>query len=363
LDRVFPAFVARRHITVLPGWRAGAARRADLRDCSVVVPTVGREAEILRLLDALAALPDTPAEVVIVDAEPAHQLGSQLLSWRARRAAPFVLAYVECGPGLTRQRNVGIDISTRDFVFFLDPDIIPLSGYFAAIRRLFDADRQGCVGGIAGVVMNEMSPQLRRRARLRRAIGLLPRREPLLYDPAGLYTPRNFLNPFSGPRRVDVLPCCAAAWRREVFAANRFSCYFRDESEGEDVELSLRVGRSWTLLCCGDARARRDAGPESAADYETGRARVRNRYFVWKRHARPATRHVMRFWVTTIAGAAVQLLSFCLRPSRAAALRNASGILAGVLSCLTDPPHFKEPPARREDALEVETRRLVAQGD
>jgi GT2 family glycosyltransferase len=360
---MFPAFAARRHITVLPGWRAGAARQPALRDCSVVVPTCGREAEVLRLLDAVAALPDTPAEVVIVDADPGRQLGSQLLSWRARCRAPFVLVYVECPPGLTRQRNVGIDISTQEFVFFLDPDIVPLPGYFAEIRRVFDSDRHGCVGGIAGVVINEMSPTLRRRARLRRAIGLLPRREPLIYDPSGGHTPRTFLNPFSGLRRVDILPGCASAWRRAVFSTCRFSCYFHGDPDGEDLELSIRAGRSWTLLCSGDARVRRDASPEVPADYGAGRARLRNRFFIWKRHAHPATRHVVRFWVTAFAGAAIELLSFCLRPRRIAAVRNAVGILAGALSCLTDPPRFTEPPARREYALEIETRRRAAQGD
>jgi glycosyltransferase involved in cell wall biosynthesis len=370
LDRVFPAFAARRHITVLPGWRAPAAhgaaqpgaRRAALRDCSVVIPTVKREAEVARLLEAIGALPDTPAEVVIVDADPAHELGPQLLSWRAGRSVPFALAYVESPPGLTRQRNVGIDISTRDFIFFLDPEIVPLPGYFAEIRRVFGVDRDQCVGGVAGVVINEMSPQLRRRSRVRRAIGLLPRREPLIYDPSGGHTPRTFLNPFSGLRRVDILPGCACAWRREVFASHRFSCYFHEEADGEHIEMSLRAGRSWTLLCAGDARVRRDPGPERPAGYDAGRARLRNRYFIWKRHARPARRHVARFWITAVAGAAIEVLSFCLRPTRAAALRNAAGILVGALSCLTDPPHFAEPPARREYALEIETRRRVAQG-
>lgn len=317
----------------------------------------------MRLLDALLALPDTPAEVVIVDADPACELGPQLLSWRSLHPAPFVLAYVVAPGGLTRQRNVGIDISTREFVFFLDPDILPLPGYFNETVRVFESDRQRCVGGIAGVVINEMSPHLRGRSRLRRAIGLLPRTEPLLYHPSGGYTPRTFLSPFSGVRRVDILPGCCSAWRREVFEMHRFSPFFQSEPDGEDTDMSLRVERSWTLLCCGGARVRREPAPEISADFHVGRARVRNRYFVWKRHAKPARRHVTRFWMTAVAGAAIEMVSFCLRPSRSAALSNAAGIFAGIASCLTDPPHFVEPPACAEYVLEMETRCRIAQGD
>jgi hypothetical protein len=164
-------------------------------------------------------------------------------------------------------------------------------------------------------------------------------------------------------RRVDILPGCASAWRREVFADHRFSCYFQEDSEGEDIEMSLRAGRAWTLLCCGDARVRRDAASQIPAGHETGRARLRNRYFIWKRHARPGRRHLARFWISAAAGVAAEMLSFCLRPTRTAALRNAARILTGALSCLADPPHFAEPPARREYAIEADTRRRTAQGD
>src|SRR5689334_5248107 len=201
--------VRRTHITTLPGWRLPAARNGALDDCCLVVATYGRHQELLRLLDALLALPDPPAEVVIVDGHPSRALGDLLRSWAAGQAMPFELVYVESPVGLTRQRNVGVDISTRENVFFLDDDAVPLAGYFEEMRRIFAADTERCVGAIGGCVINEMERPVAGRWRLRFALGIVPRIEPMIYYPSGTHTPRGLLKPFSGVRRIDVMPGCA----------------------------------------------------------------------------------------------------------------------------------------------------------
>ena len=62
------------------------------------------------------------------------------------------------------------------------------------------------------------------------------------------------MEPFSGVRNIDVMPGCAWTLRREVFETERFSCFFEGYSQGEDLEMTLRVGRRWRLVCCGDGR-------------------------------------------------------------------------------------------------------------
>lgn len=350
MARAVPSFASRIHRTALPGWRAPSRKRPSLRDCSLVIPTCNRGGEVERLLETLLVLPDTPGEVVVVDGDPAGDLGDRLRDWSADTAAPFALVYVASPPELTRRRNVGIDISTRDFIFFLDPDAIPLPGYFNETRRVFEMDRLGCVGGVAGIVVNETQ----RRRRLHSALTLLPPLEPLLYHRSGVHTPRRFMKPFAGVRRVDVLPGSASAWRRDVFDADRFSCFFREHPEGEDVEMSLRAGRSWTLLCCGDARIQLTSLRRPGAAFHAGRAHIRNRYFVWKRHVqRPATRNTARFWCGATLSAAVELAA--LR------VRRAAGIVSGIVSCLTNPPRFVEPPARREYVLSADSVHTAAQ--
>lgn len=348
MPRVVPTFQARRHITALPGWRAPSRRRQGLRDCSLIIPTSGQWDDVERLLDALLSFSDTPGEVVIVDAEPSRALGLSLRRWVVRTAAPFTLVYAASPPGLTRQRNIGVDLATRDYVFFLDPAVLPLPGYFSISRRVFDFDSTRAIGGVAGVVVNERDSRAP---------------EPLVYSYSGSWTPRSYRNAFTGLRRVDVLPGSATVWRREVFLGHRFSCFFREHPDGEDVEFALRAGRSWTLLCCGDARVQRlpSADPR-VPGYEAGRARIRNRHLIWTRHvSRPAPRHTVKFWLNAGADAGRSLAAFCRRPWRIGHAAHAAGILAGVVSCLRDAPFFVEPPARREYLLVPETARLAAQ--
>src|SRR5881398_2405575 len=128
--------VRRTHMTTLPGWRVAAGKPGALPDCCLVVATYNRHDEILRLLDSLLDLADPPAEVV-VDGHGSRQLGALLRGWTETNTTPFELVYVESPPGLTRQRNVGVDISSKDYVFFLDDDAVPLPGYFSEMRRVF----------------------------------------------------------------------------------------------------------------------------------------------------------------------------------------------------------------------------------
>ncbi len=350
-------------MTTLPGWRVSPAREGALDDCCLVVATYNRHDEVIRLLDSLLDIPDAPAEVVLVDGHPSRELGALLRRWIDSHCAPFELAYVESPPGLTRQRNVGVDISSRDYVFFLDDDAVPLPGYFSEMRRVFLTDRERCVGGIAGCVINEMDRPLARRWKLRFALGLVPRLDPMIYHKSGTHTPRSLLKPFSGVRRVDVMPGCAWTFRREVFEAERFSCFFSGYSQGEDLEMSLRVGQRWTILCCGEARILHlPASHGRPVSYTRGRMEMRNRYFIWKRHTpRPAPRYAASFWLDTALLVVMDLAWFCARPWKVQPLGHAVGTLSEMVRCLTRPPRFEEPPARREYVLTpVEERELAA---
>ena len=336
----------------LPGWRLSGTG-GGLEDCSLIVPTYNRCHELVRLLDGLMQVADQPGEVVIVEGRNAPDVSRVLQEWVALRQPPFDVCYAEGPTGLTRQRNAGVDLSTRRYLFFLDDDAIPLPGYFAEMLRVFEADRERRIGALAGCVINEMSKPIPRRWRLRFALGIVPRIEPMIYYPSGTHTPRGLLQPFSGVRRVDVMPGCAWTFRREVFERDRFSGFFEGYSMGEDLEMSLRVGRRWEIYCCGDARIVHLPGPAGRpVSYRRGMMEMRNRYFIWKRHSpRPGARYVFRFWLDTAFLIAMDFAWFCVRPRRVEPLGHIRGMLAGLRECLLCPPVYQEPPARREYRL------------
>lgn len=335
-------------VQTLTGWRSTATQRRGLTDCSLVVPTYERPNAVATLLGALLLVPDTPADVVIVDGSRGRATEDALESWVASHSAPFDVSYVRSAAGLTLQRNVGVDATRGAFVFYLDDDCVPFAGYFQAIRDVFARDPMDAVGAVAGAIVNNMGGALSWRWRMRFALGLAQRAEPGSYLDSGVSLPITHVPRFTGTRRVEVVPGGAVGYRRAVLDRQRFSLYFSGYSQGEDLEMSLRIGRQWTLLWCGDAHVSHNHAPQGRPNAaKKGYMEVRNRYFIWKRHAAPAFASSVRFWLDFIYGAGVDVLEFVVHPSRAP-LQHVRGVLHGLLSCLTDRPQYDEPPVHRE---------------
>ncbi len=324
------------------GWRAPAPVPARLPDCSLVVPTYRRPMEVVGLLEMLIGLPDTPAEVIVVDGSPNRASHELVKPWAMGAELPFDLIYLFSPPGLTRQRNVGVDAARGDYIFFLDDDCLPQPGFFRAIRDVFQNDRTGAVGAVGGSLINEMNRPLSRRWQLRFALRLVPRGEPGRYYPTATSVPRALATPFTGTRPTDVLPGAAFACRREVLRRHRFSEFFDGYSQGEDLEMSLRIGRDWQLVWSGDARAIHEpASGGRPPSFQKGRMEVRNRYFIWRRYTpRPSVACRIKLWLDFVFIGACSL--------GRGQVAHAAGVLCGAFECLVTPPRYTEPPARQE---------------
>ena len=327
-----------------------------LADCSLVVPTYRRPEEIVALLGCLAALPDPPGEVVVVDGSPDAATADAVRRLADVRRLPFELLHVASPPGLTRQRNVGIDVSRGALVFFLDDDCRPEPGYFRALRRLFADDAASEIGAACGSIVNEMGRPLDLRWRLRLRLGLVPPGEAGTFFPSATSLPRSLVTPFAGSRPTDMLPGGASCWRRAVLDRHRFSLFFSGYSQGEDLEMSRRVARGWQLRWCGDAHVRHHHAPGGRpASVAKGAMEVRNRYFIWKRHVPFATAgDAARFWLDVAFILAYDVATFVGRPRQPWHLAHAAGVALGAAGGALRPPRHDEPPARREYAAVVE---------
>jgi hypothetical protein len=175
----------------------------------------------------------------------------------------------------------------------------------------------------------------------------------MTYGACGTSTPKGLISRFKGVRRVDVLPGCAFAFRREVLDRHRFSSFFDGYSQGEDLEMSLRVGADWEVVCCGDAEVlHQPAAAGRPASFAKGRMEVRNRFFIWERH-RPVTRAVdrLRFWSDIALLIIFDILHIFRRPWRASDLAHAAGLFRGACECVFAPPRHTEPAVRKEYRL------------
>lgn len=337
----------------LSGWRAQRTQAGALEDCSLIIATYERPQQVAHLVEALAASIDCPAEVVVVDGSRSRESETALRMNLARRDLPFDLIYVQASPGLTRQRNIGIDVSSRPYVYFLDDDCLPQANYFSAIRAVFEDDKNQRIGAVCGLVVNEMNNPLTWRWRMRRALRIVPQGEPGSYFASGSCAPRNPVRPFSGIRRVDNLHGCAMAFRRVVLDRNRFSEFFEGYSQGEDLEMSLRVGRAWQIVWCGDAHVGHyHASSGRPTSFAKGRMEVRNRYFIWKRYCPNAKlSDRFRFWLDAAFLVVMDLGQAVLHPTQVYPLAHAAGVVYGALNCLLRPPRYQEPPARKQYTL------------
>jgi len=85
---------------------------------SLIVATLGREAELSRCLGSLAAQTSGDFEVVVVDQNADDRVAALL----DRERAPFPLTHVRAPPGLSRARNVGLRLARAGIVGFPDDD-------------------------------------------------------------------------------------------------------------------------------------------------------------------------------------------------------------------------------------------------
>lgn len=336
---------------------AAACVRAP-SDTSLVVPTYCRPSDVVRLLDRLMRLDDVPDEVIVVDGSPDDATATAIATWATGRSLSFDLLLVRSPAGLTRQRNVGIDVSRGAYVFYLDDDCLPAPGYFAALRRVLAEDPTGRVGAVCGAIDNEMGRPLEWRWRLRYALGIAPRGPSGTFFRTATSVPHGLVAPFQGTRPVDVLPGAATCFRRAVLRAHRFSLFFDGYAQGEDLEYSRRIARQWELRWCGDAHVVHAHAPGGRPPSRAkGTMEIRNRYLIWRRHVPDATLgDAVRLWADFAFILAFDLATFVARPRERWRLAHAGGVALGALSCAFAPPRYEEPPAVPEYRLALPPR-------
>lgn len=269
---------------------------------SVVTPTFRRPAEVRELLRNLAGQERLPFEVVLVDGSD-DDATAESVADAVRAGLPFDVRHVRSPRGTAVQRNAGLDVATGDLIALVDDDVRLAPDFLARAAEVFAADEERRVGGVVGYRTNQYlgrSGRLPPRWRWYRRLRLLRTFEPGRYDRAcGYPVNANLQPPFSGTRPVDFMTTACAVWRREVFADGlRFDPFFAGYGVLEDAELSLRAGRSWDLLQCGDARCEElSAAGGRSSSRTVARTAVVNYWYVFQRAEGPLDLgQRFRFW-------------------------------------------------------------------
>jgi GT2 family glycosyltransferase len=303
---------------------------------SVVTPTLRRTDEVVALLTNLGAQTVRPHELLLVDGAPSSERSTAEAVAARRGALPFAVRYLRVGGGTAIQRNAGIDAATGDFVAFVDDDIRLAPDFFATVLAEFERDAEQRVGGIVGYRQNQhFDESSTERWRWYRRLRLLTIFQPGRYDFAcGYPINANMQPPFHGVRDVDFMTTSCAVWRRAVMDEGlRFDPFFRDYGMLEDAHFSLRAGRRWKLLQCGDARCDHLHAAGGRTDPRTiGAKCVVNYYYVFHQVAQPLSlAQKLRFWRFQ-AFELFRVAASGVRRQRASDFRELRGRLDGIFA-------------------------------
>lgn len=268
---------------------------------SIVTPTFRRPTEVEGLLENISHQTLLPQEVVLVDGAPEDEKETEKIVEKISSKFPFQINYIRHGGGTAIQRNIGIEAAKGDFIALIDDDVRLDKDFLKNIIDTFQKDSDAKVGGIVGYRTNcHFKLEESERWRWYKRLKLLTVYEPGRYDfETGYPINNNLQQPFEGVRPVDFMTTACAVWRREVFDSGlRFHPFFSDYGILEDAHFSLRAGKKWKLLQCGDAHCEEMHSPNGRVNRrKIGYKCIVNYYFVFQDITEKLTfRHKFRFW-------------------------------------------------------------------
>ena len=213
---------------------------------AVVIPTIGRYAELRRMLESLAAQTRLPERVVIVDQDQT--------SSRFAREFPQLQIRVIALPGsASLKRNAGFQAVRPDvdLIAFMDDDIVLEPQAIEALLRFWDEAPED-LGGTSCNWANSPT-SFARRLKTLRLTSLLG-----LYEPRAGAVPRSgfhtVMTEFDRSEFVHWLPSGAVLYSRKVLAEFSFDEWFESYSYLEDLDFSYRVSKKYRLAMVAGAR-------------------------------------------------------------------------------------------------------------
>lgn len=232
----------------------GAVERELRPGLTVCVCAFQRPDSLVRFLDSLPDPDLQPDRLVIVDASPHDRVEQRVENYpRLGELAGEVLYFRVGGiyQTLTCSRNYALRWVCTDLMAFFDDDIVLQPG---ALREMVRVHRQlgDQVVGVGGHDQRGLKspPTL---WKLRRLFGIVPSLQPGTYHRSGISVPWVFQPQTTETVQGDWLSGCAMMWKTAVVRRVQFNEAFGGHSTGEDLDVSLRMGRHGKLMLAGKA--------------------------------------------------------------------------------------------------------------
>ncbi len=215
---------------------------------SCIIATKDRPDKLANLLASLREDGQWPAEVIVVDASSDGRTREVCVQFGG--VAYFRALTVGAGA----QRNQGACVANQEYYLFADDDVVLEPGCLRALWDAIQSDRR--LGGVNALITNQTYHPP---GRLGRAFYTWLNGAPRESFAGRIIGPAVNFRVEDRPEQPTLVPVewldlGCTLYRREALPVPPFDPFFTDYSYGEDLALSVVVGRSWKLACVPKAR-------------------------------------------------------------------------------------------------------------
>jgi GT2 family glycosyltransferase len=212
---------------------------------SVIICTRNRLHDIIACLASLAAQTYVPAEIIVVDSSTVPLTAEPLFAqqFSSVNFPKTMVCYAHTTPGLTYQRNYGIQIARGDILYFFDDDVVLAPSYLTVMQEIFAANPSYAagMGNISNITKNSAWCY-----RWFRRLFLLPREQAHgNFTYSGMPT-----HPYGTTqlRSIEVLGGCCMALRRSIALRYQFDEHMKGYCYLEDADIARRISRDHSIF-------------------------------------------------------------------------------------------------------------------
>jgi GT2 family glycosyltransferase len=296
---------------------------AEVAQSSFVIATRNRPDYLFDTVRSLVDQTILPGELCIVDSSGEANRRTEIE--KMCENAGLVIDYHHPAPsGLPRQRNIGIDRTSGDPVFFIDDDVLLEPDCHERILREY-ANRPPSVGGVCAADTDP--PRVPPASVIwRRAFGSggwWPNASGRLrrgFFPEGISISEV-------PREVEFFMGWFMSFRREVFARERFDEALSGYAYLEDIDFSYRVSRNYKLVFLPSAKGDHlKASASRLSRHQLLRMMIANHFYLHRKNMPQTLLNKLALWWAFFG-------LLILNSTRALRFRNpdhVTGMLAGL---------------------------------
>jgi len=327
---------------------------------ALIICTYMRPKSLQILLESVRIQTLYPDEILIVDGSTNDETSAMLESNHYQNLRYFKVS--DDQRGLTKQRNVGIDMSDAEseILCFLDDDTILDSKYFEHLLATYNRFPNAL--GVSGYITNEggawkymgdhyrvkideyyfdgfIRPDSSRNI-LRKKLNLISDVPPGFMPTFSHGRSTGYLPPTGKTYRVEQMMGGVSSFKRSVFENIRFSTFFEGYGLYEDADFTLRVSKIGSLYVNTAAKVEHHHDSSGRPNmFKYGEMVVRNGYYVWRvGHPDPDLKSKLKWHAITLLLTGIRFVNIFTTAKRKEAASETFGRLSAYVKLFFNAP-------------------------